>query len=450
MTLPVQEMRGYIVYFSARVRAHDVSHKPNPWNGVKFMAPWVDGDGVTNWPSLQLDEGTFDWKRVAFRVAVPQAAQKMSLVLGLELVTGKAWFDDVQVAVHRPLSRKREPVTTGPMYKGHDLGRLRGAMIGPDIDEEGLRVFGQEWNANVVRWQLIRRGPIADPLDMVAYDRWLQGELAKLDRLMPACEKYGLLLVLDLHSPPGGLRTSGGYAGSDHGLFNSGGLPGQVRPIVAGYRPQVQGRAEPFGPMTWPTNRLSLRVPIIWPTGRNWLSKPPRQSVRWIRSGRSLSSHRDGEVRNGLIEFEPIDIPNVVYSVHMYIPHNFTHQNVHSATTPKKYPGEIDGRMWDKQQLEQALRPAIEFQEMHNVQIYIGEFSAIRWAPDNSAYRYLRDVIDIFETHGWDWTYHAYREWDGWSVEHGSDRKDRTLSATPTDREKLLRSWYEKNQKPEF
>ncbi len=69
---------------------------------------------------------------------------------------------------------------------------------------------------------------------------------------------------------------------------------------------------------------------------------------------------------------------------------------------------------------------------------------------DNSAYRYLRDVIDIFETHGWDWTYHAYREWDGWSVEHGSDRKDRTLSATPTDREKLLRSWYEKNQKPEF
>ena len=104
MTLPVQEMRGYIVYFSARVRAHDVSHKPNPWNGVKFMPPWVDGDGVTNWPSLQLDEGTFDWKRVAFRVAVPQAAQKMSLVLAnfKKCTTCKSTLgSSVQSAGHR-------------------------------------------------------------------------------------------------------------------------------------------------------------------------------------------------------------------------------------------------------------------------------------------------------------------------------------------------------------
>jgi hypothetical protein len=84
-----------------------------------------------------------------------------------------------------------------------------------------LRVFGQEWNANLIRWQLIRRGPIADPLDLQAYDRWLQGELAKLDRLLPVCAKYGLLVALDLHSPPGGRSTSGGYAGSDSGLFTS-------------------------------------------------------------------------------------------------------------------------------------------------------------------------------------------------------------------------------------
>jgi endoglucanase len=221
VALPIEQMRGYIVTFSARVKAEDVKGKPNPWNGIKFMAPWVRANGETSWPAEQFDEETFDWRRVAFRVAVPEDARKISLVVGLERATGKAWFDDIQVSVHRPLRGKRAPVTTGPMYKGHNLARLRGAMVGPDIDEEGLRVFGQEWNANLIRWQLIRRGPIADPLDLAAYDRWLQGELAKLDRLLPACRKYGLLVALDLHSPPGGRTTSGGYAGSDSALFTS-------------------------------------------------------------------------------------------------------------------------------------------------------------------------------------------------------------------------------------
>ena len=61
--------------------------------------------------------------------------------------------------------------------------------------------------------------------------------------------------------------------------------------------------------------------------------------------------------------------------------------------------------------------------------------------------RYLKDLIDIFEAHDWDWSYHAFREWDGWSVEHGSDPKDHGRSKTPTDREQLLRSWFAKNRK---
>ena len=89
-----------------------------------------------------------------------------------------------------------------------------------------------------------------------------------------------------------------------------------------------------------------------------------------------------------------------------------------------RYPGEIDGKRWDKAQLEAALKPVVEFQRKYGVHIYIGEFSAIRWAPDGSACRYLKDLIDIFEAHDWDWSYHAFREWDGWSVEHGSDPKD--------------------------
>ena len=76
------------------------------------------------------------------------------------------------------------------------------------------------------------------------------------------------------------------------------------------------------------------------------------------------------------------------------------------------------------------------------------EISAIRWAPDGGAERWLRDVIEIMEEHGWDWAYHAFREWDGWSVEHGPDRNDQQPTTSPTDRKRLLLDWFAKNAKP--
>ena len=145
----------------------------------------------------------------------------------------------------------------------------------------------------------------------------------------------------------------------------------------------------------------------------------------------------------------PLDVPHVVYSAHMYVPFKFTHQTLYDNTRePRRYPGEIDGKPWDKAALERALKPVIDFQKTYNVHIFLGEFSAIRWAPDQSAYRYLQECIDLFEKHGWDWTYHAFREWDGWSVEHGSDRNNHQPTPQPTPRKRLLLEWFAKNEKP--
>ena len=119
-----------------------------------------------------------------------------------------------------------------------------------------------------------------------------------------------------------------------------------------------------------------------------------------------------------------------------------------AAARPVVTPARSTASAGTSPQLEAALQPAVDFQRRYGVHIYIGEFSAIRWAPDGSAYRYLKDLIEIFEAHDWDWSYHAFREWDGWSVEHGSNPDDHRRSAIPTDREKLLRAWFAKNQKP--
>lgn len=141
----------------------------------------------------------------------------------------------------------------------------------------------------------------------------------------------------------------------------------------------------------------------------------------------------------------PLDADRVIYSFHMYKPHQFTHQGVYGSEANLVYPGVIAGRHWDKEALREGMRAAIDFQEEFNVHIYVGEFSAIRWAPEGSAYRYLRDVIELFEEYGWDWSYHAFREWDGWSVEHGAVKGDRRRSATRTDRETLLKDWFRNN-----
>ena len=72
------------------------------------------------------------------------------------------------------------------------------------------------------------------------------------------------------------------------------------------------------------------------------------------------------------------------------------------------YPGNINGVWIDKNALNKALNPIIEFQKKYGAKIYCGEFSVIRWAP--GAEFWLRDVLELLEKNQWNWTYHAYRE----------------------------------------
>jgi hypothetical protein len=69
---------------------------------------------------------------------------------------------------------------------------------------------------------------------------------------------------------------------------------------------------------------------------------------------------------------------------------------------------------------------------------------------DRLAWGNESDLLDIFESHGWDWSYHAFREWQGWGVEHGAEPQDLQPSTLPTDRQELLQTWFGRNQKPRW
>lgn len=440
-TIPVEPLRGCVLNLSGWVRFEDVSKPPNSWNGVKYMAP-SEGPGGNQYPQAKIGQGTHDWQRVVYAVRLPADATKWQLHLGLESVTGKVWFDDLQVVVRKLPLGEAQPVTTGPAYRGHDLPRLRGAMVSPNITPESLATFGDEWHANVVRWQLTFWQPKGAEFDLDAYDRWLERSLAQLDAALPECRKHGMYVVLDLHSTPHGGPDSG------QSLFNSKACQDRFiqnwRKMAERYRDSdvIWGYDLANEPI-----ESAVDVELM-----DWqaLAEAAGKAIREVDTRHAIIVEpADGGNPYGMTNFRPIDVPNVVYSAHMYLPHAFTHQGVKGEWSKEyTYPGEIGGQQWDKARLEAALKPVIDFQKTFNVHIYIGEFSAIRWAPDNSAYRYLRDSIEIFEEHGWDWSYHAFREWTGWSVEHSNDRDDPKPTAEPNDRQNLLRSWLAKNQKP--
>lgn len=316
--------------------------------------------------------------------------------------------------------------------------RYRGAMIDQaTFNEESLKVFAEEWNGNLVRWQLNFSSPTSEEF----FD-YLAKACDQFDKMIPLLRKYGVRACLDLHSEPGGFNEdyimrifiderfsdmfvdiweylAKRYAGEKviwgYDLMNE---PVDGIPSAGGYHISWRDLAE----------RAARKIREI---------DPEAVIVYEPANYASLRAFKD---------LEPLDLPNVVYSCHEYQPVPFTHQTVMKEfTEPLVYPGEINGERWDKERLRQTMAHVREFQLKYGAPIFVGEFSAIRWAPENSAYNYLKDVIEIFEEYGWDWTYHAFREWDGWSVEHTTDRNDSAPASAPTDRELLLRHYFEKN-----
>jgi hypothetical protein len=444
--IDVAPWRGCLLSATARVRSEAVSEPPNPWNGVKFMLE-ITAPGAKAWPAATFPSGTFDWQRAGFTARIPTDATGMRLHLGLEAVSGRVWFDDLRLVVRR--GQATEAAVVAPMSAGvRQLPRVRGAMVGGDLGEDGLRVLGREWGANVIRWQLIRFEKPGRSTPLSDYPAWLDVQMQRLDEVLRSCAKHGLFVVVDLHSPPGGRGTASGYVGSDGALFTDRAAQDL---FVSGWEAMAK---------RYRGNRQIWGFDLANEPVEGWVEADCDDwhglVTRAARAVQAIDPERvlivepnDWGGPAAIREFKPIPVQNVVYSVHMYLPMAFTHQGVFDQGPAVVYPGLIEGKRWDRAALAAALAPVTAFQKQHGVRIYIGEFSAIRWAPEGSGARYLHDVISIFEEQGWDWSYHAFREWQGWSVEHTDVREDVRPSKELTSRGRLLREMFQRNAAPQ-
>jgi endoglucanase len=322
------------------------------------------------------------------------------------------------------------------------ITKLRGIQVATDVDAQDIAVL-EEWNVNIVRYQLIWGAP-ADTATLSEYNIWLDQALDNLEGLMPAFAAAQIKVVVVLQSPPGGLAS--------------------LSPKM--YRMFKEQWASDAFLSTWETIVTRLKdYPAIY--GYDLINEPAAvkkhipagikdlnqiflevaQRIRVIDADPNhyliLEPIYGDQAQLRYLDLLPASIPGVLYSAHFYYPLKFQHQ---TPANPQQYPKGA----FNKKKLEKNLLGVVKFVKRLKAAgmpraFLIGEFSAPRIAPNESSYRYLRDAISIFQKNGWDWIYHAFREGLEWSLEHDSNSNNLTPVTSPTKRLKYMRKQFDKN-----
>ena len=436
----LQQFIGQGLLFTVDIKAQDVTMPPQKWNGVKFMFVYSI-NGAKQYPqNSPSNHGTFDWTQSQFYVSIPKDVSDTGTInFGLQASSGTIYFSNLKIEYGSIYPSFDHPTNYRLKYS-HTVSEkppMRGVMSPSKYIPNDLTVLSS-WNANLIRWQMNGGNNEKDFL------KWLDSKISDLDQALSenTQKKLGINFIIDLHSAPGGRGLNGDfnmYYNEEYAqtFFKS-------WEILANHYKGREG--------VWAYDLINEPLqtrPAI--EGRDYLTIQFEAAKRIRQIDQStpiiIESNRwDNPSTFNYIS--PLPLNDIIYEVHMYIPHSFTHQNVGtgvkwSSEKSRSYPGLIDGKEYNRDVLEEFLRPTIEFQKLFGARIFLGEFSAVRWADGADAY--IDDVISIAEKYGWDWTYHAYREWNGWSVEHVEDHSKVEMANEITKRKAVLLKYFKKN-----
>ena len=430
--------------------------KPLHWyNGLKFQFEYEDADSrEMHYPNTPSRLGDFPEQTIHLRDFDGTRRRKARLVLGLQESSGHVEFDlaTLRIGAPEPLwpitnlthrcaysasvgsdERRGESLVTrhsSLVTASERLKPLRGVMSPHHMTEDDFDTL-KTWGATLIRYQMWGYGQKKDaPVDLAAYGRWLEGKLDHFDSfVLPQAAARGMKVVLDLHDAPGG-RDISNDTRMCHDRECAEFFVETWRRIAARFK----GREGIYG---YDLVNEPMQTSEALPECDFWtLQRRAAEAIREIDLDTPILVECNGQDSpGGFASFSPLDLTNVIYEVHMYIPLAYTHQGVlWKQGEGVSYPNaEKD---WNAESLRGALRPVREFQLRHGAKIYCGEFSAVAWAP--GADQYLRDCIGIFEEYGWDWSYHAFREWPGWSVEHEGPNSRGLVPAADSPRKRAL------------
>ncbi|OIO91577.1 MAG: hypothetical protein AUJ96_33685 [Armatimonadetes bacterium CG2_30_66_41] len=327
----------------------------------------------------------------------------------------------------------------------------RGANVGLWLAAADLKVL-RAWGADHVRAQLLAKNmPVEDRDGRCTFtdEAW-----KRLEAFLAGAREAGLKVVLDLHQQ-GAFFPAENWKAEAQGAWDDPASRGRLASLWRSLAERFAADRD----LVLGYDLLNEPVPPYTEAGSQSWNEVAAAAVKAIREVDAFhtvivecASYANPA---GMAKLNPVADANVVYSFHMYQPHEFTEQ----GTRPQwpfgqQYPGEValgwDAKtptLVDRQWLEASLKPVAEFQQRTRARVWVGEFSARRDAPDGSACRYLRDVLELFEARGWSWAYHAFRESGLWDLERCSDGNCQERHAT-TDRLELLREHWSRRAPP--
>ncbi|OGX56353.1 MAG: hypothetical protein A2460_03295 [Omnitrophica WOR_2 bacterium RIFOXYC2_FULL_43_9] len=444
------------------------------------------------------------WEQFVMLVPIPLppkppatiTVNTINLNLGLWEASGTVLFDDLQIKLVKKIpmdSNKNYAGAYQQYYTGHPINPVvsdasqadtyfRGmhhsdTFFRTQSPKEGLEVLGRKWNANIFRWMLecpagnsnidnqytlsYDSGPvtITNPTTgskttykYGTYWDILDDALARLDEALKYAQQYGLKVVVNLAGLSGGLFES--KANQDKFVQVWQKIADRYK-VGSQYSDAIYGydlANEPFVNGGWQKWTGAAGV-LVWDD----LSEKTAQAINAIDNTKTIIIEPWLNGPAGFSFQVPINASKVVYSVHMYKPNVFTGQ---TSITGFDWPftDPITKQYYDKTTLINMLNTVKTFQTTYNAHIYVGEFSATRWAgptrPKTAAYKYIKDCVEIFEANKWDWTYFGFRS-TGWSAEDDDNINtynkgffSSSFEGKPNSREQLLRMYFAKNQNP--
>ncbi|OAM91232.1 cellulase family glycosylhydrolase [Termitidicoccus mucosus] len=324
------------------------------------------------------------------------------------------------------------------------------------------------WGTRLMRLQLLGSSPAFTPeLDGISGE-WTfpAAGWTAIDNFLDAARSNNMKVVLDFHGgahffPDGNYSTWSQEPGAP-GIANKNKLVSLWKTIATRYKNErgtIAGYEifnEPNAGGNPDADKENGVAPLDGADAWNTIVTDVIVAIRTIDSYHAIVIEPVGYANQKYLKrlkyFDPEETPGIIYSVHIYSPHEYAEQgtvniqplwkygfdgiivNGTAVGSGYYYPGPIDFTtgyanpptyetiVLDKNYLRERVAPILEFQNTHKeARIFIGEFGAVRHAPINltgqdSTWTFLRDYLSLFHNENptvsypnWDWTIHAFQ-----------------------------------------
>ena len=225
--------------------------------------------------------------------------------------------------------------------------------------------------------------------------------LSYLDRAVKWCEKHAIYCILDMHAAPGAQNPDwhSDCSGKPEFFASDVNKDRYMRlwhflashykdtSVIAGYD--------------------ILNEPVVSLTDEGMVKDLYVKATKEIRdAGDSHIIFLEGNLWAQRLDFlgKPHD-GNTAYSIHAYPPTEF----VFNLEKDLRYPGKVNGLLWDKGKLALLAKPYRLFADIVKVPLYLGEFGVNARDGYYGELEWVKDMLEVAEKNGLHWTYWTYK-----------------------------------------